>query len=390
VVRHEPGAAVGDVKVDGRPVLGFVGRERFVLLTEQQQRVWSLIPAHGCSTAELQEHYEAASDDAGDWIPRFLSELRSRGFLATPDGPTEEVRGEPAVMVSAQPSRLLADVSIRLPGRLREALELVGRSAALSRGALAAQAALVVVAVVVHGRDVLRGPGTAMAGLDLVHVVAVYGLFVLTAVVHELGHALAMARYTDAPRRGGLMVRYVLFVGFYVRTTGAWALPRRQRVIVGLAGPWLNFVCGALLFFSGHAVQGDEGATLVAAGSLSVLVGALNLFPFFLKTDGYYVLNDLLETSNWRRRGSSIALAIVRRSRPIGSLSLRDRIIVWAFVLQAGFWLFLLHRVSHGLSRLTGLSPVAVVLVLVGVPRLGPLGRYVRARLAVRRQGRPT
>ena len=58
-----------------------------------------------------------------------------------------------------------------------------------------------------------------------------YGLFVLSLLVHELGHASACARYGANPRDVGFTI-YLIYPAFYSDVTSAWQLKRWQRVIV--------------------------------------------------------------------------------------------------------------------------------------------------------------
>jgi hypothetical protein len=168
----------------------------------------------------------------------------------------------------------------------------VARSRALGSTSIAMSAVVVVAGIGLH---LYRSPTT---GSGPGRWVALAGLVVAALAVHELGHALALARFAAPPDRFGILVRWLVLPGLFVNTSNAWMLARPRRMVVTAAGPWASLVAGALLEL-GSAGTGI-GILHVAAG-LSMTIGFFNLLPFLARMDGFWLLSDLLETADWRR-----------------------------------------------------------------------------------------
>ncbi len=134
------------------------------------------------------------------------------------------------------------------------------------------------------------------------------GLFAsLSLMVHELGHALAVAHFGRNVNRAGVFIMYGSPGGF-VDTGDMWLATRRQRIVVTLAGPIATLMVGAVL-----ALVAPEGNVVVAAMATSqYLILAANATPL-LKLDAYYVLMDALRIPNLRERSLSFMTVRLRR-----------------------------------------------------------------------------
>ncbi len=139
-----------------------------------------------------------------------------------------------------------------------------------------------------------------------------YGLFLLSMLFHELGHAAASRRYGARPSAIGFTL-YLMFPALYSDVTATWALSRRQRVAVDLGGTYFQLVVA-----SAYAVADVmEPSRAVHLGLLMILGTALfNLNPLF-KFDGYWVLADTLGVTNLslqvRTIASRCSAALLRR-----------------------------------------------------------------------------
>ncbi|MEN8007706.1 MAG: hypothetical protein ABFS42_11865, partial [Candidatus Krumholzibacteriota bacterium] len=129
---------------------------------------------------------------------------------------------------------------------------------------------------------------------DLETAAAGLGLFLLTAVWHELGHAAALARSGYPPGGIGAGVLFVIPV-LFADVTAMGVLPRAGRIRVDVSG--MIFQLGAGGFLMALAAWGgaDRAWTpaLTLAGSSALLAISWSLFPF-LHSDGYWLLCDLL------------------------------------------------------------------------------------------------
>lgn len=130
------------------------------------------------------------------------------------------------------------------------------------------------------------------------HLACAYGLYFLSLAVHELGHAAACKRFGASPSAIGFAF-YLFFPVLYSDVSEAWALPRRQRVVVGLGGAYLQLLVGAI-YVALYMATGWSPWILAVAGIAGTLTLSLN--PFF-RFDGYWVIADLLGVNNLSREG---------------------------------------------------------------------------------------
>jgi len=170
---------------------------------------------------------------------------------------------------------------------------------------------------------VLLAAAASIAGLALVagrtpapgsEFLAAYGLFFLSLVVHEFGHAAACSRFGGKPSAIGLGV-YLAFPVLYSNVTAAWEMRRWQRVVVDLGGIYLQGLVGAG-YLGAALITGSH--TLVLAAALVGFSCLLSLNPFF-KFDGYWAVGDALGVVNLglqRRRLLRYLRDRVARRRP--------------------------------------------------------------------------
>jgi putative peptide zinc metalloprotease protein len=138
---------------------------------------------------------------------------------------------------------------------------------------------------------VLMHKGVASATTEAFHrpglLVLVFGLGVVSAGFHELGHAAA-ARYAGATPGGMGMGLYLVWPAFYTDVTDAYRLPKRDRLRIDLAGLYFNAVVAVITMAVWLAVHADALLLLVA---LQVLQMVKQLSPV-IRADGYHILSD--------------------------------------------------------------------------------------------------
>jgi len=115
------------------------------------------------------------------------------------------------------------------------------------------------------------------------------GLFLLTAIWHELGHAAALRREGLPAGRVGVGVLLVMPV-LYCDVTLVGLLPRRGRLRVDAAGVAFQLAGGGLLFAGGVLLAWAPGRL---AGLSALAAAGWSLLPF-VRTDGHWILCDLL------------------------------------------------------------------------------------------------
>jgi hypothetical protein len=158
---------------------------------------------------------------------------------------------------------------------------------------------LAAAAVALAVRPPLR-PGLGdLVWTDSAAVVLVVDAVIASLVIflHELGHLL-VARAYGVPGTITVSTRLTVLVA-QTDVTGAWALPRRRRVLVYLAGTATDLLVAALCTLA--AVPLDPAgtvATALRATVISLAMAAALQWAFFLRTDGYFLVQDLAGCRN--------------------------------------------------------------------------------------------
>jgi hypothetical protein len=120
-----------------------------------------------------------------------------------------------------------------------------------------------------------------------------YSLFILSVVFHEFGHAAASKRCGAEPSEIGLTV-YACFPAFYTDVTNAWALTRRGRILVDCGGIYFQSTVGAV--FAALYLVFHQSALLLALNM--IIASCLFTLDPFVKSDGYWMLSDFINSSN--------------------------------------------------------------------------------------------
>ncbi|MRX69333.1 putative peptide zinc metalloprotease protein [Flavobacterium resistens] len=121
-------------------------------------------------------------------------------------------------------------------------------------------------------------------------------LFILSFIgvtFHEFGHASA-AHYYGA-KHGGIGGGFYLFMPVYFAdVTDIWKLPKKERIIVNMAGMYFEIVYVVFLIAIGAFFNFQTLIILACIFSISIL-HSLNPFA---RSDGYWILSDALEKPN--------------------------------------------------------------------------------------------
>lgn len=126
-------------------------------------------------------------------------------------------------------------------------------------------------------------------------------IFTFITLFHELGHATACRKYGLAQGNIGFGIYFFTPV-FYNDSTHAWQLNNKQRLLIDVGGIYFQVlalipVCYLYIF------HGSDVAAYLILVNLSTILTNLN--PL-LKYDGYWILADLLNIPNMRRKTGQI------------------------------------------------------------------------------------
>ena len=139
-------------------------------------------------------------------------------------------------------------------------------------------------------------------------------VFFVVASAHEVAHSLTCKYFGGAVHEMGFMLIYFQ-PALYTNVSDAWLFPeRRQRLWVGLAGPWFELFIWALAAFAWRLTDVE---TAVHTLSLMVMAvsGIKTLVNFnpLIKLDGYYLLSDYLDIPNLRKRSFAYVGGLLKR-----------------------------------------------------------------------------
>lgn len=142
--------------------------------------------------------------------------------------------------------------------------------------------------------------------------IVAYVIIVVHIPFHELAHALATKHFGYRVRAFGFGLLHNLFPVFYADVTDIWLAPSRQRIMVALAGVFLDWILGAIAIFFSFVFPVYKFLMYLIAFNCYITV-LINLYPFFfLELDGYYILIDFLKLPHLRKQAISLFKNIFR------------------------------------------------------------------------------
>jgi putative peptide zinc metalloprotease protein len=181
-----------------------------------------------------------------------------------------------------------------------------------------------------------------LEGEQMSSFLSIYGLFLLSLVFHELGHASACTRFGVRPNEIGFAF-YWIYPALYTNVNAAWQLNRRQRVVVDLAGVFFQLIAGTIYLFFAWLYHWDIG---LKAFTMVLHVCMFMMNPFF-RFDGYWVVADALGITNFAQELRRILRVGFDRLRgkPTATLPWPTYVLalIGVYVLAGiGFWLYFL------------------------------------------------
>lgn len=166
--------------------------------------------------------------------------------------------------------------------------------------------------------------------------VALVGLFLLSGLVHELGHTAA-CRYFRCPHGAIGFGLYFIFPAWYADVTRAWQLQPRQRAVVDLGGVYFQSIF--LIAIDAWALATGSALALKLSWLITFTM-LVTLNPVF-KFDGYWLLSDLSGLHNLHKQVqsslSSLVATVIGR-RTVGAPTVRSGILYGYTLLSIGYF----------------------------------------------------
>jgi len=132
-------------------------------------------------------------------------------------------------------------------------------------------------------------------------------LNILGIILHELGHAGACERF--GAKTGAIGFGFYLFTPvFYADVSDVWRLQKTERLIVDLAGIYMQLIFSSILTFV-YFFSKNEFYLNTAFFITTTLF--ININPF-LRFDGYWALSDITNIANLRETSDNILKQFLR------------------------------------------------------------------------------
>lgn len=226
------------------------------------------------------------------------------------------------------------------------------------------------------------GPPGPLGGANPgTQVLLLLTLGLLTSLIHEFAHAVVLVHYGRTPRYAGFGL-YWGAVSFYVDSTPALTLPRRERVVQALAGLAADAVTTSILAVLAQTrIDPLLAAVFWSRAVLNATAIALNALPI-LEVDGHWALADYLDEPDLAPRARAALADLLHRRRSPAGVGLAA---YGAVSLLAGFALIAVSvaiqwQVLGGL--ITALVTGSVTDILIGCYLVIPLAIAVLVSLA--------
>ena len=297
VTEHRRPTSEGDSVI----VLRHEEQHRYYQLSGQGLFVWQRLDGDTTLKDLTIDFFRTHQEFAPDKIGQIIAGLAHAGFVE--DAAPRPVADRPASNWDAALSRarqlLEWRVTLHNVDRAFDMLYRFGGFVLFLRPVQIMLAVLCVIGLVAAALSAPSAVQTVSQSSPLI-LVWLIPFVILTAVLHEIGHGLAV-KHAGRVVRGAGLGWYWFGPMVFIDTTDIWLSSRRERVAVSLAGPAVDAVVGSLAaivaWFSSDLTQ-LIALQLAVVSYISVLA---NLNPL-LEYDGYHILVDLLERPGLRRR----------------------------------------------------------------------------------------
>lgn len=135
--------------------------------------------------------------------------------------------------------------------------------------------------------------------LNIYIIIGLFIFFILSSLMHELGHASA-CHYFQIPHGNIGLGLYLNIPVFYTDVSQVWKLPRKDRFIVNLGGVYFQLFLLIPFLIADFFCHYPFFKYIIVVMNMNFVI---TLNPFF-KFDGYWILSDILGIANLRKKGT--------------------------------------------------------------------------------------
>lgn len=163
-------------------------------------------------------------------------------------------------------------------------------------------------------------------------------LMIVSSLFHELGHTAATHKFGG--KHTGIGIGFYLFTPvIYADVSSSWKFNSNQRIIVNLAGIYFELLLGTTLIVISLIIKMKA---LLIIPSIILFKTLFNLNPF-LRTDGYWVLSDLIKVPNLRKKSNGVLKSFLLK-RDVKSIKIKDFFLMfYAFIANVIIFIFLIY-----------------------------------------------
>lgn len=132
--------------------------------------------------------------------------------------------------------------------------------------------------------------------------------YMLSLIIHELGHATATASVGKEAKEIGFGF-YIVFPVFYTDVTSVWCMGKKKRILVSVGGVYFQLLVKTILICLILISPQSDALTTALNGLVisNLLVIIISITPFF-RNDGYWILSDFWRIPNLLKRSDNALL----------------------------------------------------------------------------------
>ena len=162
--------------------------------------------------------------------------------------------------------------------------------------------------------------------------------------IHEFGHGLALKHFGGKVEEMGFMILYFI-PAFYCNVSDAWMLNKRERILVSIAGGYVQVFIWAMATIMWRLLAPETLASRICTITIAFcgIQTLLNFNPL-IRLDGYYILSDLVEVPNLRPKAIAYVKGKLKRMllgipfRNEAALSVKEKRFFFFYGLAASLF----------------------------------------------------